>query len=282
MYLPLYVIYAFMISLGSGVLGAMLGMGGGTIMVPLLIFLLKVPIHVASGASIIAVVATSSAAAVSYVREEMTNMRLGMFLELATTIGAVTGAFLISVMTESALRTVFGISLLYAASTMFLQSRRMERSWAQRPNDAIADRLHLEGSYFDSARNESITYGVSNTPITFIISYVAGIVSGLLGIGGGGIKVPAMNAVGGIPMKVAVATSNFMIGVTAAASALVYIRHGYCDAFLTAPVVLGTLAGALIGARLIRHVRGVDLKKVFVVVLLVLGLRMILSGVGVW
>jgi uncharacterized membrane protein YfcA len=280
MYLPLYVIYAFIISLGSGTLGAMLGMGGGTIMVPLLIFLLKVPIHIASGASIIAVVATSSAAAVSYVKEEMTNMRLGMFLELATTIGAVTGAFMISVMTEATLRIIFGLSLLYAASTMFLQSRKMERSWAQRPNDAIADRLHLGGHYFDSARNESINYGVSNTPITFIISYVAGIVSGLLGIGGGGIKVPAMNAVGGVPMKVAVATSNFMIGVTAAASALVYIRNGYCDAFLTAPVVLGTLAGAFIGARLIRHVRGVDLKKIFVLVLLVLGLRMILSGVG--
>ena len=281
MYLPPYVIYAFIISLGSGTLGAMLGMGGGTIMVPLLIFLLKVPIHIASGASIIAVVATSSAAAVSYVKEEMTNMRLGMFLELATTIGAVTGAFLIAVMSEATLSIIFGLSLLYAAATMFLQSRKMERSWAQKPNDAIAERLHLGSNYFDSARNEPITYGVNNTPVTFIISYVAGIVSGLLGIGGGGIKVPAMNAVGGVPMKVAVATSNFMIGVTAAASALVYIRHGYCDAFLTAPVVLGTLVGAFIGARLIRHVRGVDLKKMFVVVLLVLGLRMILSGVGV-
>ena len=281
MYLPPYVIYAFIISLGSGGLGAMLGMGGGTIMVPLLIFLLKVPIHVASAASIIAVVATSSAAAVSYVREEITNMRLGMFLELATTIGAVTGAFLIAVMSEATLRIIFGLSLLYAAGTMFLQSRKMDRSWAQKPNDAIADMLHLGGKYFDSARNEPITYGVSNTPVTFIISYVAGIVSGLLGIGGGGIKVPAMNAVAGVPMKVAVATSNFMIGVTAAASALVYIRNGYCDAFLTAPVVLGTLAGAFIGARLIRHMRGVDLKKIFVVVLLVLGLRMILSGVGI-
>jgi uncharacterized membrane protein YfcA len=281
MYLPPYVIYAFLISLSSGVLGAMLGMGGGTIMVPLLIFLLKVPIQFASGASIIAVIATSSAAAVSYVKDEMTNMRLGMFLELATTIGAVTGAFLIAIMSEATLRIIFGFSLLYAAGTMFLQSRKMERSWAQKPNDAIAERLRLGSNYFDSARNESIKYGVSNTPVTFIISYIAGIVSGLLGIGGGGIKVPAMNAVAGVPMKVAVATSNFMIGVTAVASAIVYIRNGYCDVFLTAPVVLGTLLGAFIGARLIRHVQGVDLKKIFVVVLLVLGLRMILAGVGV-
>jgi uncharacterized membrane protein YfcA len=278
--LPGMIWMAFLISLGSGTLGAMLGLGGGVINVPLLIFLLGVPIHTASGASIVAVVATSSAAAVSYVRDEMANMRLGMFLELATTVGAVTGAFLVSVVSEATLKIVFGLSLLYAAGTMYLQSRKMERSWAQRPNDAIADRLKLGGSYHDSARDEIITYGVSNTPATFTISYIAGVLSGLLGIGGGGIKVPAMNAIAGIPMKVAVATSNFMIGVTAAASALVYIRNGYCDAFVTAPVVLGALIGAFIGARLIRHVRGTDLKKVFMGVLLILGLRMMFSGVG--
>ena len=278
--LPGMIWMAFLISLGSGTLGAMLGLGGGVINVPLLIFLLGVPIHTASGASIIAVVATSSAAAVSYVRDDMANMRLGMFLELATTVGAVTGAFLVSFTSEATLKIVFGLSLLYAAGTMLLQSRRMERSWAQRPNDAIAERLKLGGSYHDTARDETITYGVSNTPATFTISYIAGVLSGLLGIGGGGIKVPAMNAIGGIPMKVAVATSNFMIGVTAAASALVYIRNGYCDAFVTAPVVLGTLVGAFIGARLIRRVRGTDLKRVFVWVLLILGLRMIVSGVG--
>jgi uncharacterized membrane protein YfcA len=280
MLLPGMIWMAFLISLGSGTLGAMLGLGGGVINVPLLIFLLGVPIHTASGASIIAVVATSSAAAVSYVRDDMANMRLGMFLELATTVGAVTGAFLVSFASEATLKIVFGLSLLYAAGTMFLQSRRMERSWAQRPNDAIAERLKLGGRYYDSARDEAITYGVSNTPATFTISYIAGVLSGLLGIGGGGIKVPAMNAIGGIPMKVAVATSNFMIGVTAAASALVYIRNGYCDAFVTAPVVLGTLVGAFIGAKLIRRVRGTDLKRVFVWVLLILGLRMIVSGVG--
>jgi uncharacterized membrane protein YfcA len=281
MYLPPNVLYTFLISLGSGVLGAMLGLGGGTIMVPLLIFLLGVPIHIASGASIVAVVATSSAAAISYVRDEMTNMRLGMFLELATTIGAVTGAVLVSVASESTLRVIFGLSLLYASGTMYLQSRRMERSWAQRQNDALADRLELGGSYFDSARNETITYGVGNTPKTLMVSYFAGIVSGLLGIGGGGIKVPAMNSIAGVPMKVAVATSNFMIGVTAAASALVHLRNGYCDAFVTAPVVLGALLGAFIGARFIKHVRGVDIKRMFIFILLVLGLRMILSGAGV-
>jgi len=281
MLLPLYVIYAIIISFGSGVLGALLGLGGGVIMVPLLVFLLHVPLHIAAGASIIAVVATSSAAAAAYVRDELTNMRLGMFLELATTFGAVTGAFLTSITSEAVLKVVFGLSLLYAVTTMYYQMRKTTRSWVSRQNDRIADRLRLDGSYNDTARDELITYGVGRTPITFGISYLAGVVSGLLGIGGGGIKVPAMNVVSGVPMKVAVATSNFMIGVTAAASALVYIRNGFCDAFITAPVVLGTLLGASLGARLTRKVKGVFLKKVFVALLTVLAARMLLSGVGV-
>jgi uncharacterized membrane protein YfcA len=280
MYLPPYVLYALIISFGSGIVGAMLGLGGGIIIVPLLIFLLGIPIHVASGASIIAVVATSSAAAVTYVREEMTNMRLGMFLELATTVGAVMGAFLTSIVSEETLKIIFGFSLLYAAAMMYLQSRRTARSWIHQYNDTIAEKLSLNGSYYDAARGETIEYGVSHTTLTLAISYLAGIVSGLLGIGGGGIKVPTMNVVAGVPMKVAVATSNFMIGVTAAASALVYIRNGFCDAFVTAPVVMGTLLGAFIGARLVRHIKGVDLKRFFIVILPILGLKMILSGVG--
>ena len=275
-----FVLGALAISLGSGVLGAMLGMGGGVIMVPLLVILLGVPIHVAAGASIMAVVATSSAAAAIYVREELANIRLGIFLELATTFGAVSGALLTSVIGEGVLRIILGLSLLYAAATMLLQVRRGGRSWTQTPNDWLAERLGLGGSYYDAARGEEVSYGVSRTPLTFGISYVAGVLSGLLGIGGGGVKVPAMNAVSNVPMKAALATSNFMIGVTAAASALVYVRNQYCDFFLTAPVVLGTVAGAFAGARLARGVRGVELKRLFVAVMLLLGVSMILSGVG--
>jgi len=246
-----YMIYGFLVSLGSGVLGALLGLGGGVILVPLLVFLLHVPIHIASGASIIAVVATSSAAASTYVRNELTNMRLGMFLELATTLGAITGAFLTSVISESLLRIVFGLSLLYASATMFYQQRNAGGAgWTPRADDWLAERLKLGSSYFDEALGQEVRYGVDRTPLTFAISYVAGVVSGLLGIGGGGIKVPAMNIISGIPMKAAVATSNFMIGVTASASAMVYMRHQFCDAFVTAPVMLGTLVGAALGSRL--------------------------------
>ena len=281
MYLLSTMIYEFIISLGSGLVGAMLGLGGGVFMVPLLIFLLGVPIKVAAGASIIAVVATSSAAAATYIRDEITNMRLGMFLELATTFGAITGALLTASASESTLSIIFGLTLFYASAVMYLQMRKAGRSWVAMPNDALANRLLLEGRFYDEARSEWINYGVSRTPVTFGISYVAGVVSGLLGIGGGGIKVPAMNVVSGVPMKAAVATSNFMIGVTAAASALVYIRNGFCDAFVAGPVMLGTLLGAFVGARLTERVKGLFLKKVFVVILTIIAMRMILSGMGV-
>lgn len=279
---PTFVFFAFLIALSSGFMGALLGLGGGVIMVPLLIFLLDVPIHFAAGASIIAVVATSSASASVFVKNKIANMRLGMFLELATTIGAFTGASFMAVASESFLKTVFGFSLIYASIIMGFQMLKADRSWIKKPNDWIAQRLKLGSSYWDEARNEEITYGVNNTVKTFGISFIAGILSGLLGIGGGGIKVPAMNAVSNIPMKVAVATSNFMIGVTAATSALVYLRHGYCDSFVAAPVVLGTLIGSFIGANFTSKLRGISLKKIFVVVLLLLGLRMITSGVGVF
>lgn len=277
---PQFVAEALLIALGSGFLGALLGLGGGVIMVPLLVFVLGLPIHIAAGASIVAVVATSSASASVYVRDEITNMRLGMFLELATTLGAVTGAGLMAGASEAALKTVFGATLLYASGVMWHQMRSTGRSWVPMANDHVAERLNLGSSYYDAARGEEISYGVSRSLPTFVISYIAGVVSGLLGIGGGGIKVPAMNAVSGVPMKAAVATSNFMIGVTAAASALVYIRHGFVDSFIAAPVVLGTLTGSLIGARVALRVRGLVLKRVFIVLLLLLGLRMMASGVG--
>lgn len=278
MFDPSFVLLTIVIAFGSGVLGAMLGLGGGIMLVPLLIFFLNIPIQVAAGASIVAVVATSSVAAVAYVRDEITNMRLGMFLELATTFGAITGAFITSFASEQILSIILGISMFYAAFIMYFQSRQMNRSFSMVKNDTIAEKLSLNGSYYDSARKEEVIYGVNHSPQTFAISYIAGILSGLLGIGGGAIKVPTMNLVAGVPMKVAAATSNFMIGVTAAASTLVYIRHGYCDAFITAPVVLGTLLGAFVGTKLMNKVRGKDLKKIFIVILFILGARMIWSG----
>ncbi len=281
MALPVFTLQAFIISLATGAVGALLGLGGGVFMVPLLVFLLGVPLQVAAGASILAVLATSIAAAAKYVKDDMTNLRLGLFLELATTLGALTGAFTVPFVSDQILSIVFGLTLVYAAGTMFKQIMKGGRSWVNAPNDGLAERLSLGGSFYDTARGETIEYGVCRTPVTFGVSYFSGIISGLLGIGGGAVKVPAMNVVGNIPMKAAVATSNFMIGVTAAASALVYIRNQYCDAFIAAPVVLGTLIGASIGARFTNPVRGVALKKIFIVMLFIVAVRMILSGVGI-
>ena len=278
---PTFTLFALLIALGSGFLGALLGLGGGVIMVPLLVFLLDVPIHYAAGASIIAVVATSSAATSVYVKNEITNIRLGMFLELATTLGALSGASLMSIASESFLQSLFGATLLYAAIVMGSRMRNSS-AWAFKPNDGLAERLNLGGSFWDDASQEQVNYGVHRTLPTFIISFIAGIISGLLGIGGGGVKVPAMNVLSNVPMKVSVATSNFMIGVTASASALVYLRHGYCDFFITGPVVLGTLIGSFLGAKATKRIQGASLKKLFIVVLVVLGVRMIISGVGLF
>ena len=277
---PQFILTALIIALTSGFLGALLGLGGGVVMVPLLVFILDIPIQIAAGASIVAVVATSSVSASVYVRDEITNMRLGMFLEMATTLGAVTGASLVVGINESILEVIFALSLLYAAIVMWLQMRNTDKSWISKPNDWIANKLSLGSSYYDSALDQNIEYGVSRSIPTFLVSYVAGIISGLLGIGGGGIKVPAMNVVSSVPMKAAVATSNFMIGVTAAASALVYIRNGFCDGFVTAPVVLGTLVGSFVGALVAIKVKGVVLKRIFIVILLILGIRMLASGVA--
>jgi len=277
---PQFILTAFIVALSSGFLGALLGLGGGVVMVPLLVFILDVPIHLAAGASIVAVVATSSVSASVYVRDEITNMRLGMFLEMATTLGAVTGASIMVGISESVLRIIFALSLLYAAVIMWYQMRNTGRSWLPMENDWMANKLNLGSDYYDSARDETIAYGVSRSLPTFIISYIAGVISGLLGIGGGGVKVPAMNVISSVPMKAAVATSNFMIGVTASASALVYIRNGFCDGFITAPVVLGTLIGSFIGAKVALRVRGVVLKRIFIIILLILGVRMLASGVG--
>ena len=279
---PVFTLLALIIAAGSGFLGALLGLGGGVIMVPLLVFLLGVPIRYAAGASIIAVVATSSAATSVYVKNEITNVKLGMFLELATTLGALSGASLMAVASESFLQTLFGATLLYAAIVMGTRMRNNATGWTFKPNDWLADNLELGGSYWDDSSNKKVDYGVYRTLPTFIISFFAGIISGLLGIGGGGVKVPAMNVLSNVPMKVSVATSNFMIGVTASASALVYLRHGYCDFFITAPVVLGTLIGSFFGAKATTRIQGTSLKQLFVVVLVVLGLRMIISGVGIF
>ena len=256
----------------AGLLGALTGLGGGVVIVPLLTLVFGIDFRYAVGASLVSVIATSSGAAVAYVREGFTNVRLGMLLEVATTVGALIGAGLAGWITPSALAVVFGLVLL--GSAWFSAQPRPEHV-VETP-DPLATRLHLDGTY-PSLQGEK-HYHVQRVPLGFGIMAGAGALSGMLGIGSGALKVLAMDQAMCLPFKVSTTTSNFMIGVTAAASAGIYLARGYVDPGLTMPVVLGVLAGALLGARLLTTTRSAMLRMIFAVVVAALGVEMIING----
>jgi uncharacterized protein len=268
--------FTLLVGLGSafaGFLGAMTGLGGGVVIVPLLVLLFGVDIRYAIGASLVSVIATSSGAAAAYVKEGYSNIRIGMFLEIATTIGAMVGAFIVARVATGAIGVIFGIVLLYSA---FLSIRpRRQRLGDDRP-DSLAARLRMDSSYPTPGGREA--YRVHNVPAGFGLMFVAGTFSGLLGIGSGAIKVLAMDQVMRIPFKVSTTTSNFMIGVTAAASAGVFLRRGYIDPGLAMPVMLGVLLGSTLGARMLMGARVKALRLVFSLVILTLGIEMIYGG----
>jgi uncharacterized protein len=228
------------------------------------------------GASIVSVIATSSGAAAAYVREHLANLRAAMFLELATTTGALTGAYLAGVIGGRALYIIFGIVLGYSALAMF--RKRRQAADEQVAPDAWADYLRLHGEYYDEATGEMVAYRVTGTRIGLVLMYIAGVVSGLLGIGSGALKVPAMDLAMHLPIKVSSATSNFMIGVTAAASAGAYFMRGDIDPFVAAPVAAGVLLGATAGSRLLGRLESTAIRVTFVVVLLWISAQMLYRG----
>lgn len=262
-------------SLAAGLLGAITGLGGGVILVPLLVTAFGVDIRYAIGASIVSVIATSSGAAAAYVKEGFSNVRVGMVLEVATTVGALSGAWLAPHVPARGLSVVFGIVLIGSA---YLARHQEDHVDEHEPADRIATRLHLDSSY--PARDGTIrSYHVRNVPAGFGLMYVAGILSGLLGIGSGAVKVLAMDRAMKLPLKVSTTTSNFMIGVTAAASAGIYLRRGYIDPVLATPVVLGVLLGSIVGAMILRRAPSARLRRVLVVLIVLLGIEMLVSGV---
>ena len=259
--------------LAAGTVGALTGLGGGVIIVPLLTVVLGIDIRYAIGAALISVIATSSGAAAAYVREGYSNVRIGMFLEVATTIGAVAGAYLALLLNAQVLAVVFGVALLLS---VLLSARGHAEPVASEPPDPLALRLKMNGSYpTPEGRTE---YCPRRVPLGWLVMFVAGLLSGLLGIGSGALKVLAMDQVMRLPFKVSTTTSNFMIGVTAAASAGIYLNRGYVDPGLAMPVVLGVLAGALVGARILTIAPVRVLRLVFGVVIVALGVQMIWSG----
>jgi uncharacterized membrane protein YfcA len=234
-----------------------------------------VDIRYAIGASLVSVIATSSGAAAAYVREGYSNVRIGMFLEIATTLGALLGAYLTTRVSTNAIGLVFGLVLFYSA---IVSARKKEhRSGDFRPN-RLAERLRLRGSYPVGTGTED--YIAQRVPAGFGLMFSAGTLSGLLGIGSGAVKVLAMDQAMGLPFKVSTTTSNFMIGVTAAASAGIYLSRGYIDPALAMPVMLGVLAGSLTGAKILVHARVKTLRLVFALVIVTLGIEMILNSVS--
>jgi len=258
----------------AGLLGSLTGLGGGVVLVPLLTLFFKVDIRYAIGASLVSVIATSSGAAAAYVKEGFSNIRIGMFLEIATTVGALVGAFLAAFISTKALAVIFGVMLLYSA---YLSRKPRPRAQRNLPPDPLATRLRMNGD-FPSEEGGMRQYNVQHVPLGFSLMFGAGALSGLLGIGSGAVKVLAMDQAMKIPFKVSTTTSNFMIGVTAAASAGVYLSRGYVDPGLAMPVMLGVLAGSMLGARILVKAETKALRLVFSIVIGVLGLQMLYKG----
>ncbi|MEC4816636.1 MAG: sulfite exporter TauE/SafE family protein [Scytonema sp. PMC 1069.18] len=260
-------------SASAGFLGALTGLGGGVVLVPLLTLFFGVDIRYAIGASLVSVIATSSGAASAYVKEGYTNLRLGIFLEVATTFGAIAGATIAAYIPTRVLAVVFGFVLLYSA---YLSRRPHSDSVETTPSDTLATRLKLNSTYPTPEGEKS--YTVRAIPAGFSVMFIAGMLSGLLGIGSGAFKVLAMDQFMRIPFKVSTTTSNFMIGVTAAASAGVYLKRGYIDPGLAMPVMLGVLLGAVLGAKVLVRARVEILRTLFSVVILLLAIQMIYNG----
>jgi uncharacterized membrane protein YfcA len=261
-------------SLAAGFLGSLTGLGGGVVIVPLLTLVFGIDLRYAVGASLISVIATSSGAAAAYVRDGYSNIRIGLFLEIATCAGAVGGAALATHVSTSVVAIVFGLVLLFSA--VMASARVKHPVQAREAARTLGDHLRLSGTF--PGREGPQPYSVRRLPLGFALMAGAGALSGLLGIGSGAVKVLAMDRAMGLPFKVSTTTSNFMIGVTAAASAGIYLSRGYIDPGLAMPVMLGVLGGALFGSRFLLKAPVSLLRNVFRVVLLVLSAEMIYNG----
>jgi len=258
----------------AGLLGSLTGLGGGIIIIPLLTIVFRIDIHYAIGTSLVAVIATSSGAAAAYVKEGITNIRLGMFLEIATTLGAVGGTVLLIYIPVQTLSVIFGLML--ALSALMNMKKRKTDHLEHDHKSKLAYTLKLNSNY--PTRHGKVSYTIHRVPAGFIMMVGAGMLSSLLGIGSGAFKVLAMDNIMRIPFKVSTTTSNFMIGVTAAAGAVTYFQRGYIDPALSCPVVLGVLAGAAIGSKVLIGSETKILRLIFSVVIAILAVEMIYNG----
>jgi uncharacterized protein len=272
------IVILFLGSLFAGFIGSLTGLGGGVVLVPLLTLGFGVDIRYAIGTSLISVIATSSGAASAYVKEGLLNIRIGMFLEIATTLGAIAGAAIAVFAPTHAISVIFGIVLIYSAINSFIKRNEIIISNNARPlkSTRLMKLLKTDCNY--SVGSEVKYYRLQNVGGGFLMMSLAGILSGLLGIGSGALKVIAMDSIMKIPFKVSTSTSNFMIGVTATASAGIYLSRGYIDPVLSMPVMAGGFLGSLIGARVLINSRSKSIRVVFAIVIAVLAIEMMYNG----
>lgn len=257
----------------AGLLGSLTGLGGGVVVIPLLTLVFNVDIRYAIGCALISSIATSSGSAAAYIKEGITNIRIGMFLEIGTTTGAIVGALIAEYVSPHTVAILFGLVLLFSAA---MSLRKKNEEAEQESHSALARALKLDGSY--PAKEGVISYKVQRVLGGYSLMSLAGVISGLLGIGSGALKVLAMDTVMRIPFKVSTTTSNFMIGVTAAASAVVYFQRGYIDPGLAMPVVIGVLAGAFTGSKILMVASTRRLRILFSIVISFLAIQMIYNG----
>jgi uncharacterized membrane protein YfcA len=273
-----FALIVFLVSILAGVLGSILGLGGAVITTPLLTIFLGIDIHLAIGAAIVSIIATSSGAAASYVRDRLTNLRVGMFLELGTTVGAIAGAALAAYANSRLLQGVFGVVLLFALIPILM---KIGEDVPKKPElKGLARRLSLSGSYTEK-NGTVVSYNAVRPQAGLLGMILAGALSGLLGIGAGPFKVLSMDLAMKLPMKVSTATTNFMIGVTAAASAGIYLARGDVNPLIVAPLALGIIVGALTGARVLPGAKNPTVRKVFAIVLAATAIEMIVKALGI-
>lgn len=274
-------LWLFAVSLGASALGGMLGMASGIFIVPILATFGGVDIHTAIGASIVSVIACSCGSAASFLKGSLTNIRLAVVLETATTLGALTGVFLVGIIPVSYLYFLFAVVLLVSARQMLARRVDPVSTVSGNAGTGWADTLRLHASYPDRTLGREVAYQVQRVPMGMTLMYGAGLISALLGIGSGVLKIPAMDTALRLPIKVSSATSNFMIGVTAAASAGAYFMRGDIVPSIAGPVVLGSVVGSVLGARVLMRVSNEKLRVLFVVVLVALAAQMLLTAFGI-
>ena len=278
------IIQFMLIAVLAGFLGSLVGLGGGIIITPALTILFGIDIKYAIGASIIAVIATSSGSAIAFVKDHVSNMRVGMLLEVFTTAGGVVGALMAGIFSSKLLYIFFSLILLNSFYGMLKKTgliTKVKKEEEKVENDKYAERYKLNSTYYDKATGKTVAYNVTNVPQGSLVMFGAGFASGLLGIGSGAFKVVALDSYMKLPIKVSTATSNFMMGVTATASALIYFFNGTINPAIAAPIAIGTLIGSRTGAKVMQRLDAKYIRYIFLPILLFTIVNMFLKGVGV-